>query len=381
MSQTTEVICLNRDLGQIEVDPKICIHLNDLNTAEENIVIPSYEQFKNSLTFDILSPTSLTQVPSFILKKFPKVEMLRLMNAGIKSLNVDNFAIGNEVKDLDLRRNLITFIPNGVFANLTSLEQINLANNRINYIAPGAFDHLTDLKILFLSNNELETLESDSLTGAIKLTELYLESNKINHIDAGALDLPKLEVLSLKNNQLSSLSSDVFQHAIALEKIDLGNNDLQEINQLFEKCTNIYSLGLNNNPNLRDINIFELTDRLPNLSFLYLANTGFRLSIEHQSIADEPNQSLTHLDLSGNQLSDSKILSHLQHFKSLKTLILSRNNLKYLDQLAVVRSLFPQIEKIDLSENANIDIEWIRHAKTVLKTIRIKIVTDLDLYE
>lgn len=378
MSLATEVRCFQRISGICEVDPDTCINLNDSNTAEDNIVISSYEEVKDVKTFDILSPTKLTQVPSFILKKFPKLEMLRMMNTGIKELNADNFANGNGLKELDLRRNNITSIPSEVFANLTNLRHINLAHNLIDDIKPGAFDHLPVLKTLFLSNNKLEIIATNSLPKTGNITELYLGSNVIRFFAGDALNSTKLETLSLENNVLSSLPDDTFDKMLALEKLDLGGNDLKKIGNLLKKCKKVYSLRLSDNPNLIDVDIFNLTNQLPELSYLHLANTGYKFPSEHKEDNDEvDNYALTHLDLSANQLSNPRILFHLEHFKSLKTLILSNNSFKTIDQLATVKTMFPRMETINLNKNENIDADWLRRTKTSLRSLRVRIITDI----
>lgn len=380
MSSIMEVRCFQRISGVCEVDPETCINLNDSNTAEENIVISSYEQVKDVTTFDILSPTKLTQVPSFILKKFPKLKMLRMMNTGIKDLNVDNFPIGNGLKDLDLRRNNITLISSGVFASLTNLRHIHLAHNLIDRIEPGAFDHLPVLKTLFLSNNKLKTITTNSLPRTGNLIELYLDSNEIRFFASDALNSTKLETLSLENNLLSSLPDDTFDKMLALEKVDLSGNDLKKICNLLIKCKKVYSLRLNDNSNLKDVDIVNLTNRLPELSYLHLANTGYKFPSEYQKDNDEEaNYALTHLDLAANQLSDPRILVRLQHFKSLKTLILSHNLFESIDELATVKAMFPRMETINLNKNTNIDAEWLRHTKTLLRSLRVRIITDIEM--
>lgn len=380
MSSIMEIRCLQRISGVCEVDPETCIHLNDSNTAEENIIISSYEQVKDVTTFDILSPTKLTQVPCFILKKFPKLQMLRMINTGIKELNVDNFPIGNGLMDLDLRRNNITSMPSGVFANLTSLRHINLSDNLIDRIEPGAFDHLPVLRTLFLSNNKLETITTNSLSRTGNLTELYLGSNEIRFFASDALNSTRLETLSLEKNLLRSLPDGTFDKMLALEKVDLGGNDLGKVGNLLTKCKKVYSLRLNDNPNLIDVDIFNLTKRLPELSYLHLANTGYKFPSEYRKDNDEENNyTLTHLDLSANQLSDPQILFHLQHFKSLKTLILTHNLFKSIDQLATIKTMFPRIETINLNKNVNIDADWLLLTKTLLRSLRVRIITDIEM--
>lgn len=377
-----EIQCIQHNFGECEVDPAICANLNDINTADENIVIRSYENIKNVISFDILSPTNLTQIPLFILRKFPKLQQIRMINTGIKTLNANNFELGRNLMLLDLRRNQIDAIPAKIFSKLKRLESINLAYNQIERIEIGSFDDVPSLKTIILSNNQLKSIEAGSITGAGNLTELYLESNEIHSIGDDALNLPNLEIISLQDNQLTSLPHTVFHNLFQLKKIDLRKNNLTEIGDLFNEKPNLYALNLNDNPELRDIDLFKLTQQIPNLSYLHLANTGFKFTNkpidlkEASDDKDEPNYSLTHLDLSMNNLSSPDIFLYLTHFKSLRTVILNNNAFEHLNHVAFLKGLFPRLDRIKFKFNQNVDLNWLRRAQKTLKKQNIKLDTE-----
>jgi len=385
MSDTLEVPCIQRTYSECEIDPSVCSKLNDENTKENKVIIPSYENFKDIISIDILYPTNLTQVPHFILAKFPKLRQIRMMNTGITSLNAESFRYGHNLMQLDLRRNQISIVPANVFDNLNRLESINLAYNKINRIVPGAFNHIPALRTVILSNNHIETIETNSFTDAANLTELYLESNAIHNIEIDAVKIPKLEIISLKDNRLTSLPQNVFENAEKLEKIDLSNNELFEIGDLLKNKENLYSLSLSDNPELKDADLFKLTQQIPNLSYLHLANTGFKLTNEpkqpkeENNTQDELNYSLTYLDLSSNNLESPDIFLHLTQFKSLKTIILNNNNFTYLKHIALLKGLFPRLDSIRIKFNPNIELNWLQRAVPILKKQNIKLTTDLQL--
>lgn len=387
MGDTLEVPCIQRNYSECEVDPSVCDKLNDGNTDEDKVIIPSYESVKDTISIDILCPTNLTQVPRFILRKFPKLRQIRMMNTGITSLNAESFKYGYNLMQLDLRRNKISIVPANVFDNLHRLENINLAYNQINRIVPGAFNQIPSLRTVILSNNLLETIEMNSFTNAGNLTELYMESNAIRNIETNALKIPKLEIISLKDNCLTSLPQDVFENAERLEKIDLSNNGLIEIGNLFKDKENLYSLSLSDNPELKDADLFKLIKQIPNISYLYLANTGFKLinepkqPNEQSDTQDELNYSLTHLDLSSNNLESPDIFLHLTQFKSLKTIILNNNNLTYLNHIVLLKGIFPRLDAIKIKFNPNVELNWLRRAVAILKKQNIKLTTDLQLNE
>lgn len=377
MSESMELKLIQRSSSEIEVDPSVCFYLNDENTVEENIIIPSYEQIKDTLTFNILSQTNLAHVPRFILRKFSNLHQLRMINTGITTLNSESFQTGSHLKLIDLRNNHISGIPANVFAELNQLEEINLANNKITQIEPNAFNKVSSLKILILSNNMLQTIAAQNFIGAENLRELYLESNNIRNIETNAFNLKNLEIISLSDNRLTSISHSIFENAIKLEKIDLSKNDLVELGHSLKNCLNVYSLNLNDNSGLKDVNIFQLTKILPNLSYLHLANTGVKLNQQKLSnrLEDDEsdNLSLTHLDLSGNNLSSPDIFLQLTHYKSLKTVILNENAFTHLNQVSEFKRLFPRLNAIQLKNCPNLKSEWIEQSQLIFKNLKIKL--------
>lgn len=372
MGDTIEITCIQRTHTECEIEPSVCLNLNDENTEEDRVTIRSYENFKDTVSFDILSPTNLTHVPAFIFHKFPKLRQLRIINAGIKSLKAESFVSGHRLVHMDLRRNQIAIAPRQVFANLMQLEEVNLAYNKIARIEAGAFDSVPLLKTLVLSNNLLQSIESRSFIGAKELAELHLDSNLIQSIDADAFDFPRLEILSLRDNRLKSLPINIFANLTSLEKIDLSHNELTEIGNSLRNCDQLYSLSLSHNPNLKDADVFEITKKMPSISYLYLANTGFRMS---ERTEENPNFALTHLDLSSNELNLPNLFAHLTQFKKLKTVILNNNNFTHLNYVPVLKSLFPRLDTIQLKNNSNLKLDWLQDAKSTLQKQHIKLVT------
>lgn len=376
MSAAIEIPCIQRSSGELEVDPSVCLNLNDENTAENRVIIPSYESVRNAISFDILSQTSLTRVPRFILPKFPKLRQLRMMNTGITTLTPESFRLGAHLELIDLRNNQIGDIPAKVFAHLNRLTDVNLAYNKIARIESGAFDDVHSLKIMILSNNQVQTIKSGTFVGAENLRELYLESNNIRSIESGAFNLANLEIVSLKDNRLASLPDAIFENATKLEKIDLSNNDLKEVSEVLTNCLNVYSLSLSDNPELKDADLFNLTKKLPELSYLFLGNTGFKLNEDGARNEESPNVSLTHLDLSTNNLNSPDIFLRLTHFRSLKTVILNNNAFTHLNDVSDLKRLFPRLNSIQLKHNRLLDQNWIQQAQAILKTQRIRLITD-----
>lgn len=377
MTEKIEIKCLERcDEGVCEIEPSICARLNDENTTEENIIFPDYDRFAKSDSFEILSATKLTKIPKFVLTQFTELRQLRLMDAGITTLpdNLFEDMKSQQLQELDLRGNNITEISTDSFAGLSSLEILNLSYNGIARIAPNAFQDCEQLSAIFLSNNQLKEIPPGVFDEAQNLTELCLDSNKLNTIAEKAFNLPFLTILLLRHNQLQSLPQDLCNGIPLLEKIDLSDNQLSEIGSVFDNCNELFSLDLSNNPSIQDADLFDLTNRLSELSYLFLGNVGFKLPDEPPKgiqSDEEYNDRLTHLHLASNQLTNPDILLYLVKFGQLRTLRLHRNDFTHLNHIERVPELFPQLETIDMYHNPRLDKHWIEEITPVLLNLRI----------
>lgn len=370
-ADSIEIKCLSTDSHVCEIDPAVCPELTDENTSEENINIANFNAFKEARTFDILTRTRLTKVPTFILKKFKKLHTIRINDAGIAELMPQSFADGKNIELLDLRRNQITEIPANVFAPMEMLEELTLFDNKISKIEDGAFNGLGNLKQLYLAGNRLTVIGGGTFAGAETVQELFLNDNAIHSIASVAFNMPNLENIVLRDNRLKSLPEDLFNVSTMLEKADVSRNELTRLGRLFDQCNNLYSLNLNDNPDIEDVDLFDVMQRLPGLSYLYLANTKLKLP-EAAPSTNETESALTHLNLANNRITNSNILKLLEPFKSLKTLELQQNQLKRLELVDDIKNVFPRLSTINLQNN-DLDVDWMNRAKPILEAAGIQI--------
>lgn len=372
-TNSIEIKCILTDSDTCEIDPAVCPELTDENTSVENINIVNFNAVKCVHTFDILTRTRLTKVPTFILQKFKKLYSIRIIDAGITELVPESFVNGKKIESLDLRRNEITVIPANVFAAMEMLEELNLFDNEISRIEDGAFKGLGNLRRLYLSGNQLTVIGVGTFGGAENVRELFLGGNAIRTIESGAFNMPNLENIVLRGNRLKSLPEDLFAASNTLEKADLSENELMRLGRLFDQSNNLYILNLNDNPDIEDADIFDVMQRLPRLSYLFLANTNVKLP----EVAPQTNETvfgLTHLNLANNRLRNSNILKLLTPFKSLKTLELQQNQLKRLELVDDIRNVFPRLSTINLQYN-HLDVDWMNHAKPIFETAEIQLLT------
>lgn len=351
------------------IDRELAARLNDSNTSLESVNIVDYERFKDVVNFDITTLTLLTRIPKFILNKFKNLESLRIIEAGIQFLSPETFADGENLVQLDLRRNKFYSISEGVFSSLQKLEYLNLALNSITTIDDNAFKGLNSLKYLYLSDNKLTKVTGKTFEGLPSLQELLLDKNEIDTIEFDELNLPSLEILSVNGNNIRVLPS--LKGCPRLEKVHFAQNKLTRIGDTFDHLNRLYMLDLNDNPNLEDIDLISITTRLPDLTYLLVGNTGFKLPQSGPNVPQDVVSDLRKLNLSRNNLSHTNILKHLTFFKELKDLDLSGNRFKHFS-IDDIETTFPNLEKINIKQNA-LNATWLEEVLPVLRSNNIEV--------
>lgn len=384
MDPLTEVHLHELSRIECEIDPDTCIRLTDANSEPDRVQIIGHDQFKHVRAFNILSPTNLTRLPAFIFTHFPKMLTLRVHNAGIESLDTEPSGRDHPLEELNMQDNRIATLPKTVFLRFPHLTAVDLSNNQIRTIDAGVFQHLFKLRSLDLSNNALTAIDSQAFHGAHNLRDLCLDSNALETVADDAFELPNLEYLSLKHNRLGPrLSDKIFEHLCALEQLDLSENNIEALGATLNHCRRVYTLNVSHNDGLKAVNILELTQTLPKLSYLYLANIAFDVSAQadpadigfHESALSRPNRSLTHLDLSSNGLSGDNILAMLRPFEGLKTVILDENGFAHLnlEGLETLRHAFPRLKQLSLLSNP---VENAAEASAILEKQFIQLCAD-----
>lgn len=109
------------------------------------------------------------------------IERLVLTGCNIKSINTSSFSSFAQLKELDMRVNLIEHLESGSFIGLTNLERISLAGNflRDTQIRADRWEDLGNLTQLDLGWNELKILRANSFGPNIgNIRVLSLRSNE-----------------------------------------------------------------------------------------------------------------------------------------------------------------------------------------------------------
>ncbi|XP_035534776.1 toll-like receptor 5 [Morone saxatilis] len=182
----------------------------------------------------------------------------------------------SSVLSLDLSKNRIFALQQGVFSPLKEVAIIDVSQNRVNQIHRNAFEGLQGhLKMLNLSHNLLGEIYSYTFASLTNLQVLDLSHNHIGALGYGSFSgLPNLKALHLTGNSLRDLG---FPESLpSLDYLLLKDNRLtsSSVSGLTRFASNIMHLNIQDNrlTNLGDV--YTFLTRLKRLQhLLYGGNT------------------------------------------------------------------------------------------------------------
>ncbi|OWF37319.1 leucine-rich repeat-containing G-protein coupled receptor 5-like [Mizuhopecten yessoensis] len=153
-----------------------------------------------------------------------------------------------DTRELDLRMNNISTLPDYVFERYTYLEDLRLTSNVLVDMSDNALHGLHRLKSLHLDGNKLEIVPKAFKT-LQNLLLLHLDANHIKQVPAESFrNLRRLKSLHFEANSLTSFPTDAFQYLAALEALDLSVNKIERIpDYAFSNLTNLVLLRMADN--------------------------------------------------------------------------------------------------------------------------------------
>eukprot|EP00047_Mylnosiga_fluctuans_P023118 m.132320 g.132320 ORF g.132320 m.132320 type:complete len:268 (-) comp9485_c0_seq5:1158-1961(-) len=128
---------------------------------------------------------------------------------------------------LYLNRNLITFLANTSFANLTLVYYLDLSMNRITYLPTRAFATLRNLDKLLLNNNMITVIEAEAFEGLSRLSELTLGPNPIVALPPGAfagMTFALVNGFTLSACNITAIAAGAFVGLSTTASLDLSWN-------------------------------------------------------------------------------------------------------------------------------------------------------------
>ena len=256
-------------------------------------------------------------------------------------LRADDFAGLSGVSRLDVSRNHLVTLPEGVFDGLASLQQLSMQNNRLTGLPEGVFDGLTSLRWLYMHSNRLASLPDRAFDGLVSLERLVMTSNRIAELPDGAFDdLTSLRWLYMSENRIPEIPEGAFDNLGNLQRLYMGLNRIPEIPEgAFDNLGALQRLLIYGN------RISEIPegafDNLANLQWLYMFLNN--LNALPDGVFDALS-SLQRLDLDGNDFA-SLPDGVFDNLSQLHTLWINRNALKSLpdgvfDNLSRLRALW-----------------------------------------
>ena len=360
------------------------VQMSLLDLSYTNLKYVDEEVFNNvlaisslNLSFNSLLPLTLKNITKSLIGK--NITTLNLSNSTFKHMYDDLFFALVNLQRLDLSLNELRRFPQRLPKRLRVL---NLYKNKIKLIPNGVLRNITRLEVLVLSNNNLcfTYKQAQPFYGLNKLVTLQLQYNHIHWLPSILFEkLVQLKYLNLRSNKLRrvDLNGNPFKELISLRKLDLSNNRISSISpQTLINLTSLKSLKLSHNKlgtALRMVGV-TLFDNLQNLT---------NLELTHNNISVVPVRSfrsLVHLDIV--KISNNVIVqlgkNSFTFAPNLRKLDVSNNKISYIDQ-ETLRSITKSLESLNLMGNrfeCNCAlmpfIHWMKHSSVL--------VVDANLY-
>lgn len=258
----------------------------------------------------------------------------------------------SSVRILDLSKNMIFGLQQGVFSPLKEVEIIDISQNRLNQIHRNAFEGLQGhLKMLNLSYNLLGEIYSYTFTSLTNLKVLDLSYNHIGALGFHSFSgLPNLRALYLTGNSLRELGFPAPLPRLDYLLLDDNRLTPSSVRAITLFARNVMHLNIQDNRLINLADIYTFLNQLKRLKNLFYGGNMIRFCASQ----DHFPQNLRVLDLHSSSLqsiwSQGKCLNLFDNFGHLIHLNLSFNALRILPQ-GIFKGLTSLVQ-MDLSSNA-----------------------------
>lgn len=239
----------------------------------------------------------------------------------ISSIKHDTFSGMNELITLKLNDNALEVFPSGLCDTLENLNEINLQRNNISFVTNQTFAFNNKLKVVNLAENNIFGIETTAFSSE-NIEYLNLAHNKIQTIN---FTIPtRTKTLDLQHNNISHINDNSFVNTSNIEELYLNNNALKIIPpKLFKSLNNVKYINLQQN------NLSMLPDEL----FTSNNNLNLTLILSHNRISVVNNETfplhgIAYLYMQHNELTNIsfKLPSSLIHLNFSSNLISGTKN-------------------------------------------------------
>lgn len=181
------------------------LNVNGTNAINQEVrVFPDKYMMKNSRALN-LTQKELTQVPE----------------------NVFEDAAAAEVHIVDISKNKLTEVPNGLSCLSGEISELNMSINRIKEL-PEFVGSFSRLQYLDLGKNNFSDLPS-TLGQLRYLRELVLSYNFFTAIPSCVYELETLEILLVSDNQIAKIDAAGLKRLKRLATLDFSNNNIDSV--------------------------------------------------------------------------------------------------------------------------------------------------------
>ncbi|XP_070622150.1 leucine-rich repeat and immunoglobulin-like domain-containing nogo receptor-interacting protein 4 [Erythrolamprus reginae] len=256
---------------------------------------------------------NLTTVP---VKIPPDSEFLDLSRNSLRTLHQGMFSRLQALKELDLGYNIISNIEQGAFNGLQKVMTLRLVGNQLKMVPDRVFTGLPNLSILDLRDNKILVFLDDTFKDLFSLGDLDVRDNPLVLVSGQAFQgLQHLQKFALQKCNFTSLPTEALSHLHHLLELRLNILNLRVLhNYSFRKLHRLKVLEINQWPSLKVLEPHSLFGL--NLTSLYVIRCNLH---------DVPYRAIKHLvhlrslDLSYNPISTIRgrkllDLSRLQEF-------------------------------------------------------------------
>lgn len=267
------------------ISPNAFESLNELRTVNlTNIGIRLIhpDTFYSNLKLKILTLSgnnlnvmqSLSSPYTDYLLNSNSIEEFDISNCNMQEFLTSAFRRMKNVVYINMARNKLTNLPQGLFDETDALEELDLSHNKITALPEQIF-WKTSLKILRVKHNELASNFAFVPKSMQKLDASY---NKISSVSNEMFQgMDNLNNLILKGNTITRIQPAAFQSLPHLHYIDLSFNDLDHMDRLtFLKNSGLEVIRINDNIRLKTLpgEGFEIAQKPFRVFFFDASNCG-----------------------------------------------------------------------------------------------------------
>lgn len=299
----------------------------------------------------------LLEIPQHLPSTLTSLTLRGNLIASIKQFSLNHL---HNLKILDLSANRLTFLTDGCFNGLFSLDKLFVQHNSITVnnltIPNGVFKDLKNLTVLNIQDNcdpyGLNTsYPDDSLSDLSSLEELHIDGLYNRQFGLGFQKLISLRILNLTGQDgrgrcgIENITETLFENFVQkLRYIDFSHCQINLIHPMaFSKMADLKTLDFTDNPHMGIEGVenvsYSLTfinlDTLI-LSYIYRTPDFHHFDLRVSSFKYFPNTSLTVLDLSNNKIEyiEPEVINYLP--RTLTTFSLRDNSIhdaRFLDNI------------------------------------------------